>query len=97
MKKLIQIFISLAFALGQVPAIAQTKVLQFDLKEEINPAAWRATRKAFDLAKQTKADVIIINMNTYGGQLDYADSIRTKILNSDIKTIVFIDNNAASA
>ena len=97
MKKFIQIFVFIAFGLGRLPAIAQTKVLQFDLKEEINPASWRATRKAFDLAKQTKADVIIINMNTYGGQLDYADSIRTKILNSDIKTIVFIDNNAASA
>ena len=97
MNKFIQIFFFIAFALGELPAIAQTKVLQFDLKEEINPAAWRATRKAFDLANQIKADIIIINMNTYGGQLDYADSIRTKILNSDIKTIVFIDNNAASA
>jgi membrane-bound serine protease (ClpP class) len=36
-------------------------------------------------------------MNTYGGLLDAADSIRTLVLNSKIPVIVFIDNNAASA
>jgi len=36
-------------------------------------------------------------MNTYGGLLDAADSIRTIILNSTIPVYVFIDNNAASA
>ncbi|RLD66699.1 MAG: nodulation protein NfeD [Bacteroidetes bacterium] len=36
-------------------------------------------------------------MNTYGGLVDAADSIRTKILNSEIPVFVFIDNNAASA
>jgi membrane-bound serine protease (ClpP class) len=36
-------------------------------------------------------------MNTYGGLLDMADSIRTAILNCKIPVWVFIDNNAASA
>ena len=36
-------------------------------------------------------------MNTYGGQVDAADSIRTRILNCTIPVYVFIDNNAASA
>ncbi len=76
---------------------AQTKVYQLNLKEEINPAAWRSTQKAFAEAKAIGAEVLIIDMNTYGGMLDYADSIRTKILNSNLKTIVYIDNNAASA
>jgi membrane-bound serine protease (ClpP class) len=44
-----------------------------------------------------KADLIIIHMNTYGGTLDDADSIRTKILSSPIPVYVFIDKNAASA
>jgi len=43
------------------------------------------------------ADIIIIHMNTYGGLVDMADSIRTKILNSNIPVYVFIDDNAASA
>jgi membrane-bound serine protease (ClpP class) len=36
-------------------------------------------------------------MNTYGGTVVDADSIRTKILESKIPVFVFIDNNAASA
>jgi membrane-bound serine protease (ClpP class) len=78
-------------------AFAQTKVYQLNLKDEINPAAWRFTQKAFAAAEATGAEVLVIDMNTYGGMLDYADSIRTKILNSKLKTIVYIDNNAASA
>jgi len=36
-------------------------------------------------------------MNTYGGQVDIADSMRTLILNYDIPVLVFIDNQAISA
>jgi membrane-bound serine protease (ClpP class) len=39
----------------------------------------------------------LIHMNTYGGLVDAADSIRTTILNSKIPVYVLIDNNAASA
>ncbi len=72
-------------------------ILQFDIFEEITPSASRTAAKAFEAASQIKADYILIHLNTYGGLLDAADSIRTKILESKIPTIVFIDNNAASA
>ncbi len=73
------------------------KVLQFSIGQEIMPGAWRITQKAFAQAKEMQADYILLRLNTYGGALDIADSIRTKFLNSNIPTIVFIDNNAASA
>ncbi|MGV3703840.1 MAG: NfeD family protein [Arcticibacter sp.] len=73
------------------------KVYVFDLHDEIGPPSWRQTKKAFDHAKELDASTIIIRMNTFGGLVDYADSIRSTILNSSMKTIVFIDNNAASA
>ena len=72
-------------------------VYVFDIKQEIGPAAWRATKKAFTEAKKLQASYIIIRMNTYGGHVVAADSIRTLILNSHIPVFVFIDNNAASA
>ncbi len=82
-------------------SIAQTtksqKVFKFDIKEEIAPPSWRMTKKAFEEAQSINADLILIHMNTYGGTLDAADSIRTIILQSDIPVYVFIDNNAASA
>ncbi len=65
--------------------------------EEIAPPAWRKTKEAFEEAEKLNADIIIIQMNTFGGALDAADKIRTKILESKIPVYVFIDNNAASA
>lgn len=72
-------------------------VYKFDIKEQIAKPIWRITQKAFAEANELGADYIIIHMNTYGGLVDMADSIRTKILNSDIPVYVFIDDNAASA
>lgn len=72
-------------------------VFQYEIKDMIAAPVWRLTQKAFEEAEKIKADLIIIHMNTYGGTLDAADSIRTKILNSTIPVWVFIDNNAASA
>jgi membrane-bound serine protease (ClpP class) len=48
-------------------------------------------------ATELGADVIILHLNTYGGEVSAADSIRTKLLNSPIPVHVFIDDNAASA
>jgi len=73
------------------------RVYTFDIKEQIAPPVWRTTQKAFEKAYAEKADLMLIHMNTYGGMVDAADSIRTKILNSKIPVYVFIDNNAASA
>lgn len=73
------------------------KVYVFEIKEEIAKPAWYNTQKAFKEAKKVNADLILIHMNTYGGAVDMADSIRTSILNSKIPVWVYIDNNAASA
>ncbi|MBA7572784.1 hypothetical protein ES708_14570 [subsurface metagenome] len=72
-------------------------VYQFDIKEMIAEPVWRTTKQSFAEADELEADYILIHMNTYGGTLDAADSIRTRILNSQIPVFVFIDNNAASA
>ncbi len=72
-------------------------VYKLNIKQEITKAAWRQTQQAFDEADSLNADVFLIHMNTYGGTVLDADSIRTKILQSPIPVYVFIDNNAASA
>ncbi|MFA8449295.1 MAG: nodulation protein NfeD [Bacteroidales bacterium] len=72
-------------------------VYEFPIQREIGPYAWRITEKAFKTAEELDADYVLINMNTYGGMLDAADSIRSRILRSKIPVYVFINNNAASA
>ncbi len=73
------------------------KIYKFDIKEEIAPPVWHITKNSLKEAKDTAADLILIHMNTYGGMVETADSIRTAILQSPIPVWVFIDNNAASA
>lgn len=80
-----------------ITLIDTTQVYKFDIKREIGPAAWRQTKEAMKDAKEWNADIVLIHMNTYGGMVLHADSIRTAILNSKIPVYVFIDNNAASA
>lgn len=72
-------------------------VYVFELNQGIDPAAWRIVKKAVEEAEAMHADYIIMRLNTYGGMVDFADSIRTKLLNAKPITIVFIDHNAASA
>jgi len=79
------------------PSSSKKKVYTFDVKEEIGPGVWRKMQKAFEEANAWNADLILLHMNTYGGMVLHADSMRTKILNSKIPVWVFIDNNAASA
>ncbi|MFA8436710.1 MAG: nodulation protein NfeD [Marinifilaceae bacterium] len=78
-------------------SITPKLVYKFDIKQQIGPAAWRQTQQAFEEAKQAEADYILIHMNTYGGLVVSADSIRSTILNTPTPVMVFIDNNAASA
>lgn len=98
------ILVILSF-LGSGVASAQTDSLKKDntsiyyvhLTREIMPAAGRLITKAVDEAEAMKADVLILNINTYGGRLDIADSIRSRLLYATPKTVAFINNNAASA
>jgi len=73
------------------------RIVQFDIKEEIAPSATRIVDKGLRVAREQNADLVVIHMNTFGGLLTDADSIRTAILNAPQPVYVFIDKNAASA
>lgn len=72
-------------------------IYQLDIKQNITPATYRQVKQSFEAADTLGAKALIINMNTYGGTVVDADSIRTMILRSKIPVYVYIDNNAASA
>lgn len=73
------------------------KIFYFKLFSNIDPSASRIVNKAMSEAKDVNADLIIVHLNTYGGTLVDADSIRTNFLHSQIPIWVLVDNNAASA
>lgn len=92
MKSILLLFVIFNF----FNSTAQT-VFKTELKEDVGPNSWRIIKKSYDQAITDKADFFLIEMNTFGGAVNFADSIRTLLLNSKIKTIVYINNNAASA
>jgi len=94
---LLSFFISSVPLRAQKPAYQKKLVYVFKISDEIAKPVWYKTKKALKEASAMKADYILIQMNTYGGLLEIADSIRTAILNTKIPVWVFIDNNAASA
>ena len=101
MKKNVRNMAMVIFVLVTTLTFAQEEnkqlVYKLNIKQEITKATWRQTQQAFEAADSLGADIFLIHMNTYGGTVLDADSIRTKILQSTIPVYVFIDNNAASA
>lgn len=95
---LLSLLITMPMA-AQTDTTAETATLLYkcDMKKMIAAPLWRSVKKSFAEADSLKADYMLIHMNTYGGQVDIADSMRTLILNYKIPVMVFIDNQAISA
>ncbi len=72
-------------------------IYKINIKKNIGSTTWVYLQNGLHHAKEKKADYILLHINTYGGGVMEADSMRTAILNSPIPVIAFIDNNAASA
>ena len=72
-------------------------VYMLRLDDEIGSNTWRYTRQALDEARKRNSDMLLVHLNTYGGSVVHADSIRTALLNFPGPVVAFVDNNAASA
>ncbi len=100
MKRYIYILITLIC--GAVACMAQSTHTQhqfyrIDIHDEIGSTTWRYLKDGIEQANAIDADAIIVHLNTYGGMVLHADSMRTLIINSHIPVYAYIENNAASA
>jgi len=76
---------------------SKTKVFVMEIKAEIDPRMNHYVELALEEAENVNADVVIIEMDTYGGAVNDADDIRTMILEFEKPIHVFINKDAASA
>lgn len=74
-----------------------TKVMVMEIKAEIDPRMHRYVELALEHAKKTEADIVLIEMDTYGGVLTDAKEIVDKIMDVEKPVWVFINSDAASA
>ncbi len=76
---------------------AKPIIYRINIMENIGSNTWVYLRNGLYEAQQNKADAVLLHMNTYGGGVLEADSMRTAVLNCNMPVYVFIDVNAASA
>lgn len=73
------------------------RVFLMEIRGDIDPRMNRYVDLALTQATEESADLIIIEMDTYGGAVTDANDIRTRILEYEKPVWVYIDNDAASA
>ena len=73
------------------------KILIGEIKTNIDPRTNRYTKLLLDAGEKEDYDIIIIEMDTYGGAVNDADDIRTRILDYKKPIYVWINKDAASA
>jgi len=95
---LFSILFSCILIASNVDSLKNEKIVYvIDIKKEIDNTTKLYLSNGLANAQEQNADAVLIHLNTYGGLLEAADSMRTAILYSPIPVYVFIDNNAASA
>ncbi len=93
----IKIFVFIMSVFFTFNLLAQEKVMTLEIDNVIDPRMNRYVELALDYAIEIEADYIIIKMDTYGGAVNDADDIRTRILEHPQPIWVYINKNAASA
>lgn len=72
-------------------------VFHLKIQDNIDPRTNRYSELGLEKAEEAGADLVILELDTYGGALTDADEIRTRILNFDKPIYAFINKDAASA
>lgn len=99
MKNILKIFVITIFILSNIVYAEDNKIYVIRKQEFQEVNRWYAgyIKKAIDKAYEDKADLIILELDTPGGLLSSALSIKNYIIESDVPVVVYINKNALSA
>ena len=89
--------IILSFSVFSAKAAEKDTVFVIEIRQDIDKSSMRKLGLGLREAERAGADYIILHLDTYGGAVDAADSMRTAILHAPVPVIAFIDMQAASA
>ena len=97
MKRIISFVIMLLVFLPAYAADSLNLFYRIRLDQDIDQAAQRLVVLGLEKAAKADADYVLLDLDTYGGAVDAADSIRSAILRYDRPVIAFVNMQAASA
>ncbi len=75
----------------------EKRIFVIPVKGEISKATERTLSKGLQQADEKGYDFVIVQLNTYGGAVASADSMRSALLRFPVPVAAFIDNQAVSA
>ena len=98
MMKRLALIISLALIqLSVLASDSLTVIYRIRLDSDIDKSAQRLITLGLEKADKAGADFVMIDLDTYGGAVDAADSIRSAILRYDKPVAAYVNMQAASA
>ncbi|MBE6237585.1 MAG: nodulation protein NfeD [Bacteroidales bacterium] len=95
-----RLLVLLLFVLSVTEAFCNdslTVVYRIRLDQDIDRSSQRLVTLGLEKAEKASADYVLLDLDTYGGAVDAADSIRSAILVYEKPVVAFINMQAASA
>ena len=97
MKHIITFLSAFLLSISAFSNDSKTVFYRIRLDQDIDPSSQRLVTMGLDKAREAKADYVILDLDTYGGAVNAADSIRSAILRYEKPVIAFVNMQAASA
>ncbi len=97
MKTILTILTSLMITVSAFGSDSLSVFYRIRINQDIDPSSQRLVTLGLEKAREAEADYVILDLNTYGGAVNAADSIRAAILRYEKPVIAFVNMQAASA
>jgi membrane-bound serine protease (ClpP class) len=97
MKHLVTFFSALIISISAFCSDSLTVFYRIRLDQDIDPSSQRLVTLGLEKARKANADYILLDLDTYGGAVNAADSIRSAILRFEKPVLAFVNMQAASA
>ena len=97
MKKFIAFVFALMLYISAFGSDSLTVFYRIRVDQDIDLSSQRLVTLGLEKAREAKADYVMIDLDTYGGALNAADSIRSAILRYEKPVIAYVNMQAASA
>ena len=97
MKKILTLLSAVLISVSAFCSDSLTVFYRIRLDQDIDQSSQRLVTLGLEKAQEANADYVLLDLNTYGGAVNAADSIRSAILRFDKPVIAYVNMQAASA
>ncbi|MBR5300043.1 MAG: nodulation protein NfeD [Bacteroidales bacterium] len=97
MRKILTLLSAVLISVSAFCSDSLTVFYRIRLDQDIDQSSQRLVSLGLEKARLAEADYVLLDLNTYGGAVNAADSIRSAILRYEKPVIAYVNMQAASA